>query len=104
MAGRTRAGRLGGVAEEEVEEEEEAEEKEGPEILLILFLQPLVGVWVLPNEYDSSGFFWETTSCAMLRSTVDPAPVRMRQSTVALGRISHSSQTSGSHLFCAKIA
>ena len=78
------------MAEEEVEEEEEAEEKEGPEILLISFLQPLVGVWVSPEEYDSSGFFCETTSCAMLRSTVDTALVRVRQSTVALARISHS--------------
>ena len=78
------------MAEEEVEEEEEAEEKGGPEILFLSFLQLLVDVWVLPNEYDSSGFFCDTTSCAMLRSTVDTAPVRVRQCTVALGRISHS--------------
>ena len=66
--GKTSVGRLGGMAEEEKEKQEEAK-KEGPEILFLSFLKLLLDVCVSPEEYESSGFFWETTSCVLLRST-----------------------------------
>ena len=40
--------------EEEAKEEEEKAYEVSPQLV--------VGVWVLPEEYASSGFFWETTS------------------------------------------